>query len=286
MASVQQEDFVTIGAAAEAVKVSAQTLRLWEVQGLLEPGRTPGGQRRYSSRDIERARQVAELRKRYGWNTAAIRTSLAADRPDGAKRAWTANRFRRARRDRGLSLKDAAARVGISPAYLSALERGESEPSSHLIARIADAYLMPMSGLAEFRAGSSAVVRADERARGVLDGGVTWEELARPGHALEPALLIVPPRQGSGGNYSRPGETFAFMLEGTLVFTLDGEELVVSSGDSITVEPHVAFAWDNPGETDARVLWVEQLRPDAWEASTAATKAVRRAHREAQPPPA
>jgi DNA-binding transcriptional MerR regulator len=263
MASVLQEDFVTIGAAAEAVKVSAQTLRLWEVQGLLEPGRTPGGQRRYSPRDIERARQVAELRKRYGWNTAAIRTSLAADRTDGAKRAWTANRFRRARRDRGLSLKDAAARVGISPGYLSALERGESEPSSHLIARIADAYLMPMSGLAEFRAGSSAVVRADERARGVLDGGVTWEELARPGHALEPALLIV-----------------------TLVFTLDGVELVVSSGDSITVEPHVAFAWDNPGETDARVLWVEQLRPDAWEASTAATKAVRRAHREAQPPPA
>jgi DNA-binding transcriptional MerR regulator len=130
MASVQQEDFVTIGAAAEAVKVSAQTLRLWEEQGLLEPGRTPGGQRRYSSRDIERARQVAELRKRYGWNTAAIRTSLAADRTDGAKRAWSANRFRRARRDRGLSLKDAAARVGISPAYLSALERGSPTPIS------------------------------------------------------------------------------------------------------------------------------------------------------------
>jgi mannose-6-phosphate isomerase-like protein (cupin superfamily) len=76
------------------------------------------------------------------------------------------------------------------------------------------------------------------------------------------------------------------MLDGTLEFTVDGEELVVSSRDSITVEPHVAFAWNNPGDVDARALWVEQLRPDAWEASPAATQAVRRASRGARRPPA
>jgi DNA-binding transcriptional MerR regulator/quercetin dioxygenase-like cupin family protein len=277
MAQPEHQDSFTIGAVAEAVGVSAQTLRLWEAQGLLEPDRTAGGQRRYSSSHVERARQVAEMRRRYGWNTAAIRTSLTADSADGAKHTWKGNRFRRARRDRGLSLKDAAARIGISPAYLSALERGEGEPSSHIIARIADAYLIPMSGLAEFRARGSVVVRADERARGVLEGGVTWEELVLPGHALEPALLIVPPGQGSGGEYSRPGETFAFLLEGALQFTLEQEQLVVGAGDSITLEPRATFAWENQGEIPARALWVEQLRPDAWEASTGAAQAVRRA---------
>jgi DNA-binding transcriptional MerR regulator/quercetin dioxygenase-like cupin family protein len=279
MAQAEHQDSFTIGAVAESVGVSAQTLRQWEAQGLLEPDRTTGGQRRYSSRHVERARQVAELRRRYGWNTAAIRTSLAADSGDGAKHAWKGNRFRRARRERGLSLKDAAGRIGISPAYLSALERGEGEPSSHIVARIADAYLIPMSGLAEFRARGPVVVRADERARGVLDGGVTWEELVLPGHALEPALLIVPPGQGSGGEYSRPGETFAFMLEGALVFTLEQEDLVVGAGDSITLEPRTTFAWTNAGEAEARALWVEQLPPDAWEASTAAAQIVRRARR-------
>jgi transcriptional regulator with XRE-family HTH domain len=219
------------------------------------------------------------MRRRYGWNTAAIRTSLAADPVDGVTPTRKGNRFRRARRERGLSLKDAAARIGISPAYLSALERGEGEPSSNIIARIADAYLIPMSGLAEFRARGPVVVRADERARGVLHGGVTWEELVLPGHALEPALLIVPTGQGSGGPYSRPGETFAFMLEGALDFALEHEELGVGPGDSITLEPRTTFAWENRGETNARALWVEQLRPDAWETSTAAAQVVRRARR-------
>jgi DNA-binding transcriptional MerR regulator/quercetin dioxygenase-like cupin family protein len=281
MADADKPELLTIGAVAEAVGVSPQTLRLWEAQGLLEPDRTEGGQRRYADRHVERARHVAELRRRYGWNTAAIRTSLAADPIDGAKHTWKGNRFRRARRDRGLSLKEAAVRVGISPAYLSALERGEGEPSSNIIARIADAYLIPMSGLAEFRAKGS-VVRADERARGVLEGGVTWEELSLPGHGLEPALLIVPAGQGSGGPYSRPGETFAFLTEGALHFTLEHEELVVGPGDSITLEPRVTFAWENRGDTEARALWVEQLPPDAWEASPAATQVVRRARRGAK----
>ncbi|MCW3049081.1 MAG: transcriptional regulator, MerR family [Solirubrobacterales bacterium] len=283
MAHAGQQDFLTIGAVAESVGVSAQTLRLWEAQGLLEPDRTAGGQRRYATRHVERARQVAEMRRQYGWNTAAIRTSLAADSTDSAKHTWKGNRFRRARRERGLSLKDAAARIGISPAYLSSLERGEGEPSSQIVARIADAYLIPMSGLAEFRARGSVVVRADERARGVLDGGVTWEELVLPGHALEPALLIVPPGEGSGGEYSRPGETFAFMLEGTLEFALEHEELAVGPGDSITLEPRTAFAWQNAGEVEARAVWVEQLRPDAWEASAGAAEVVRRARRAERP---
>jgi DNA-binding transcriptional MerR regulator/mannose-6-phosphate isomerase-like protein (cupin superfamily) len=283
MAQVDQPEPLTISAVADAVGVSAQTLRLWESQGLLEPDRTAGGQRRYSSRQVERAHQIADMRRRYGWNTAAIRTSLAAD-PLAAKLARKGNRFRRARRERGLSLKDAAARVGISPAYLSALERGEGEPSSHIIARIADAYLIPMSGFAEFSAHGSVIVRADERARGVLDGGVTWEELALPGHALEPALLIVPPGQGSGGPYSRPGETFAFVLDGVLEFTLEHEKLDIGPGDSLTLDARTTFAWENQGEIQARALWVEQLEPNAWTASPAATQAVRRARRGADLP--
>jgi MerR family transcriptional regulator/heat shock protein HspR len=50
-----------ITVAAELVGVDAQSLRLYERRGLLEPTRTDGGTRRYSSDDIDRLRRIVEL---------------------------------------------------------------------------------------------------------------------------------------------------------------------------------------------------------------------------------
>jgi MerR family transcriptional regulator, heat shock protein HspR len=50
-----------IAVAAELVGVDAQSLRLYERRGLLEPARTAGGTRRYSSEDIDRLRRITEL---------------------------------------------------------------------------------------------------------------------------------------------------------------------------------------------------------------------------------
>jgi len=50
-----------ISVAAELVGMGAQTLRLYETRGLLEPERTPGGTRRYSPNDLDRARRIGHL---------------------------------------------------------------------------------------------------------------------------------------------------------------------------------------------------------------------------------
>lgn len=50
-----------ISVAAELVGMGSQTLRLYERRGLLEPARSDGGTRRYSSEDLERLRRIAEL---------------------------------------------------------------------------------------------------------------------------------------------------------------------------------------------------------------------------------
>lgn len=50
-----------ISVAAELTGLHPQTLRTWERQGLITPGRTGGGGRRYSLRDIEQLRQIADL---------------------------------------------------------------------------------------------------------------------------------------------------------------------------------------------------------------------------------
>jgi MerR family transcriptional regulator/heat shock protein HspR len=50
-----------ISVAAELTGLHPQTLRTWERLGLVTPGRTGGGGRRYSWRDIEQLREIAEL---------------------------------------------------------------------------------------------------------------------------------------------------------------------------------------------------------------------------------
>jgi MerR family transcriptional regulator/heat shock protein HspR len=50
-----------ISVAAELVGMAPQSLRLYEQRGLLEPARSIGGTRRYSSEDLERLHRIAEL---------------------------------------------------------------------------------------------------------------------------------------------------------------------------------------------------------------------------------
>jgi MerR family transcriptional regulator/heat shock protein HspR len=50
-----------ISVAAELTGLHPQTLRAYERMGLITPGRTGGGGRRYSHRDLERLREIADL---------------------------------------------------------------------------------------------------------------------------------------------------------------------------------------------------------------------------------
>ena len=64
-----------ISVAAELAGVHAQTLRIYERKGLLEPERTPGGSRRYSDIDIALLRRIQELTNE-GLNLAGVKRVL------------------------------------------------------------------------------------------------------------------------------------------------------------------------------------------------------------------
>ena len=84
------------------------------------------------------------------------RRSTATHRDGAGRRSWAApapapapeeplwrevvgRRLRDLRRVRGERLADTAARAGISPQYLSELERGRKDPSSEILAAVAGA---------------------------------------------------------------------------------------------------------------------------------------------------
>ena len=75
-----------ISTAAELVGTGVQNLRLYEARGLLEPDRTEGGTRRYSSDDLERLRRISDLLGA-GLNLAGIAMVLDLEAENTALRA-------------------------------------------------------------------------------------------------------------------------------------------------------------------------------------------------------
>jgi hypothetical protein len=49
---------LSISVAAELAGLHPQTLRIYEREGLLDPGRSAGGTRRYSARDMDRLQEI------------------------------------------------------------------------------------------------------------------------------------------------------------------------------------------------------------------------------------
>ncbi len=64
-----------ISVAAELSGLSPQTLRTYEREGLLEPGRSAGGTRLYSGHDVERLREIVGLTQG-GLNLAGVKLVL------------------------------------------------------------------------------------------------------------------------------------------------------------------------------------------------------------------
>ncbi|MEU0546148.1 MerR family transcriptional regulator [Nocardia sp. NPDC005978] len=67
----EEQAVYAISVAAELAGIGIQTLRLYERHGLITPTRSNGGTRRYSGRDLQRLRRIADLAAQ-GVNLAGI----------------------------------------------------------------------------------------------------------------------------------------------------------------------------------------------------------------------
>ena len=65
-----------ISVAAELADMHPQTLRMYEVRGLISPKRSPKGTRLYSQADVERLRRIQEMTTEWGMNLAGVERVL------------------------------------------------------------------------------------------------------------------------------------------------------------------------------------------------------------------
>jgi transcriptional regulator with XRE-family HTH domain len=260
MKNKKQSTEYSIGDVAKAAGVSVQALRLWEKQGHVIAGRTDGGQRTYAATAMRKAVEYSASLRRNRKNLLKRPTLTDAAQDLAA----TGARIKGARLAGGLTQAAASAKIGISRSFLATVERGESGVSVQTLARMADVFNIPMSSFAGAVDHTRRIMRAKDRPRTVLGGGVTWEELAQPGSFdLEPALLYVPSGQSSGGMIVRPGEGFALVMQGSLTFEFgDTKEVVtLEQGDAVIVKSGTSYMWRNTKKKTAICVWLELIAP-------------------------
>jgi DNA-binding transcriptional MerR regulator len=251
-----------IGEASRRVGVSPSSLRLWEREGLLRPARSDSRYRLYSEADLDHLRRIRRLRQVDRLNAPGIRRVLRDTVTAGhdAERRLDGRPLRRLRHQRGLSLRAASERAGLSVSFLSSLERGVSGASIASLQRLTAAYgttLHELFGPAgEPR---QRLVRAGERPVLRLgDAAVRIEQLARGAQQLEPQLFVLAPSATSDGSYAHEGEEFIYLLSGAVTVWVGNDETysLTDPGDALSFPSTLQHRWRNDASGETRLLWI------------------------------
>lgn len=170
-------------------------------------------------------------------------------------------RIRRRRKQLGLTLQQLCDSAGLSPGFLSQVERSLATPSLGTLAQIARALDV---GLEQFVGGArpgDALTRASERRQFSIEGSVVgYEPLGAsfPGAELSSYLLHVPPGYVSE-TVAHEGEEIIFILEGEIVKSLGDQTFTLRAGDSLHFSGTTPHSWTNQTDVPARILWTGTL---------------------------
>jgi XRE family transcriptional regulator, regulator of sulfur utilization len=174
-------------------------------------------------------------------------------------------RVRALRESSGLSLRDLAARSGVSAPMLSQVERGETSPTLAVAARIAAGLELRLSQLLRLdEDGAVTIVRAGERGHGGNPRrGHRFEVLtpARPGQRSELSRHTLAAGGCTGGPEDppmhEPGSRETALVEaGSVVLHCDGAAYELQTGDCVTFDADLPHHFENPGDSDAALLAV------------------------------
>src|ERR671921_1546695 len=150
--------------------------------------------------------------------------------------------IRSLRNEKGLSLRDLSRLAGLSTSFLSMVERGRSSLALTSLNNVAKALDTDLADLfdSERKVRVSYplphVSRAEEEGQlSITSSERVYRVLSprAPGLLFEPLLVTVRPNSDLEEPYSHEGEEFAYVIEGGLAFTVDGEEYRLGPGDSI-----------------------------------------------------
>ncbi len=164
-----------------------------------------------------------------------------------------------------LSLRDLAARSGVSAPMLSQVERGETSPTLTVAARIAAGLELRLSQLLRLdESGSVTIVRAGAHQHGGNSRrGHSFEVMtaSQPGQRSELSRHTLAPGGATGAPDDPPmhepgSRETALVEQGSLVLVCDGQRHELAEGDCVTFDADLPHHFENPSGARAAFLAV------------------------------
>jgi transcriptional regulator with XRE-family HTH domain len=196
-------------------------------------------------------------------------------------------RLRTTREEAGLTLRELARRLGISPSAISQIETGKSRPSVSTLyaivselgmsldelfgspsperrrqAAAASALRLARPGEPTHREPASEqrrVQRAGTRRALDLETGVRWERLTPHSDPVVDFLYLIYPVGGSSSEgelqIRHSGSEYGIVLKGTLEVTVGFDVYELGPGDSISFDSSVPHCLRNIGNEPVHGIW-------------------------------
>ena len=167
--------------------------------------------------------------------------------------------IRKARKRKGLTLKDLATRCELSISFLSQAERDICSISIASLRAICDALEVPVESFLRTPIKDFDPQKGEPRIAGIesADSRIRFSILSSSLHerTIEGLLVEVPP------HYTHPlishdGEELGYILEGNIVLYVEDDKRILRPGDSFHIISSARHAISNPNDSIAKFLWV------------------------------
>jgi transcriptional regulator with XRE-family HTH domain len=170
------------------------------------------------------------------------------------------------RAERAWSLDQLAARSGVSKGVLVALEQGRSNPNLATLARIGDAFGVPVTQLLGSPAEPSVRITgpADARTlwRGPHGGTGTIIAATAPPWAAELWRWVILPGESFGGDAHAPAtREMSWVESGTLTLTVAGDRYEVGAGYCARFSGGVPHSYANEGDAQVVLTMITVIPP-------------------------
>ena len=180
------------------------------------------------------------------------------DKDTVSKRLLQAGQMIRARRVQlGLTLQQLGEKAGLSPAFISLVERNKASPSLVSLVNLARALDVKASAFMEIPAGEAHVRRRSDPQHIEVDSPVEYNQLSAcmRFQQMDAIFMRIPPGHVFPDD-QREGEDFLYVIKGELYCELGDEKVTLAEGDSMHFNARTVHNASNLTDSEVELLYV------------------------------